>query len=160
MFGGEGRQAKLEGKDLGGRNNRRKFSPSVAPHEPTPKTGSPKPTRFRQRFGYFAAEGKVTRAGARNISMQHPDKLQFVALLEPNRNFAKTQQQAQRFKQNRCACKSLYRIWENSFCREDQARVIIFSFHLPLAKTTTEMIIPSVQEIIREPNRAMGAPWG
>ena len=43
----------------------------------TKKAGSPKPKRFRQRFGYFAAEGKVTRAGARNISIKHTDKLPF-----------------------------------------------------------------------------------
>jgi len=30
------------------------------------EAGRLKPKRFQQRFGYFAAEGKVTRAGARN----------------------------------------------------------------------------------------------
>ena len=37
----------------------------------TKKAGSPKPKGFRQRFGYFAAEGKVTRVGTRNIPLEH-----------------------------------------------------------------------------------------
>ena len=61
MYGGEGRQAKSDKKDLGGRKNYRKTSPSDDPHEPAPKTGSPKPTRFRWRFGYFFAKEKVPR---------------------------------------------------------------------------------------------------
>ncbi len=31
------------------------------------KAGRLKPKRFQRRFGYFAAEGKVTRVGTRNI---------------------------------------------------------------------------------------------
>ena len=39
---------------------------------------------------------------------------------------------------------------------KNYARSIIFFFHFPMANTITEMTMPSVQEIIREPKSAMG----
>ena len=36
----------------------------------------------------------------------------------------------------------------------------IFFFHLPVENTATDMIMPSTQESIREPNSATGLPWG
>ena len=62
LLGGQHRQESAQGSCWGGNPASRCAKQN--------KAGRPKPKRFRQRFGYFAAEGKVTRSGERNIPIK------------------------------------------------------------------------------------------